>query len=131
MRSTVGNTLPPPAADGGARASAREAAPISQLSRLNQEVPDDLFICCASFEERSVSISHKLAPTFLARFGIIFIFEDTFHKEQADTNMFRLQSQLGRHATDNIFIIRCRRKNPVEGISQLKDIWGRCQPRFH
>jgi hypothetical protein len=131
MRSTVGNTLPPPAADGGARASVKEAAPISQLSRLNQDGPDDLFICCASFEERSVSISHKLAPTFLARFGIIFAFEDTFHKEQADTNMFHLQSQLGRSTTDGIFIIRCHHKNPVEGISQLKDIWGRCQPRFH
>ncbi len=108
----------------------REASEVINLNRLNQDGLDDLFICCASFEERCVTISQKMAPTFMARFAVIFAFEDNFHKRQADTNMFRLQSQLGRKTTDGVFVIRSQKGNPFEGITQLKAIWSRCRPRY-
>jgi len=106
-----------------------EPIEIEYLTKLNQYGPDDLFICCASFEDRCVSSTSRLGTDSRARFAIIFVIEEPLYKKQVETNLFRLQSQLGKRATEGIFVIRCQRDDPVEGISQLRNIWGRCKPK--
>jgi hypothetical protein len=102
---------------------------ISSLSRLNEYGPDDLFICCASFEDRCLSGVAKAGAGFRVRFSIIFVIEEPFYDKQVDTNLQRLQNDLGKKTSEGVFVIRCQRDNPLEGIGQLKAVWGRCQPK--
>jgi len=106
-----------------------EPVEIEHLTKLNEYGPDDLFICCASFEDRCVSSISKGSADFRTRFAVIFFIEDTLYKKQVETNLFRLQSELSKRTTEGSFVIRCQRDNPIEGITQLKNIWQQCKPR--
>ena len=109
--------------------AAVEPIEVELLTKLNEYGSDDLFICCASFEERCVSSISKIGADFRTRFAVIFVIEELLHKKQIDNNLFRLQSELGKRTAEGIFIISCRRDSPMEGITQLKNIWGQCKPR--
>jgi len=106
-----------------------EPIEIKSLTKLNEYGPDDLFVCCASFEARCVSSILKVGAGFKTRFAVIFLIEEPLYKKQVETNLFRLQSELGKRATEGIFVIKCRRDDPIEGITQLRSIWGQCKPR--
>jgi len=106
-----------------------EPIEIERLARLNEYGPDDLFICCASFEQRGVSSIAKMGPDFWTRFGVIFVIEEPLYKRQIDTNLFRLQNGLAKRATEGVFVISCQRENPLDGLNQLRDIWKKCQPK--
>ena len=106
-----------------------EPIQIEYLTKLNEYGPDDLFVCCASFEERCVSSTLRARVDFRTRFAVIFLIEESLYKKQVETNLFRLQSELGKRATEGIFVIRCRRDDPTEGIAQLRNIWEQCKPR--
>ena len=109
--------------------TAEEPIEIERLARLNEYGPDDLFICCASFEERCLSSTLRMGIDFRTRFAVIFVIEESFYKKQVDNNLFRLQGELGKRTTEGIFVISCQRQTPIDGITQLKNIWGQCQPR--
>ena len=79
-----------------------EPVEIERLARLNEYGPDDLFICCASFEERCVSSALKMGVDFRTRFAVIFVSEEPLYKKQVDTNRFRLQSELGKRTGEGI-----------------------------
>jgi len=106
-----------------------EPIEIKSLTKLNEYGPDDLFVCCASFEDRCVSSISSVDTGFKTRFAVIFLIEEPLYKKQVETNLFRLQSELGKRATEGTFVIRCRRDNPIEGITQLRSIWRQCKPR--
>ncbi|MDD4873857.1 MAG: hypothetical protein PHE15_02630 [Dehalococcoidales bacterium] len=106
-----------------------EPIEIENLTRLNEYGPDDLFICCASFEDRCLQGALKTGTSFRVRFSIIFVIEEPFYQQQVEGNMFKLQSELGRRTSEGVFVIRCQRDDPIEGISQLKNIWNRCHPK--
>jgi hypothetical protein len=106
-----------------------EPTEIERLTRLNEFGPDDLFICCASFEDRCLSSALKMGADFRTRFAVIFALEESRYKQQVDTNLFRLQSELGKRTSEGIFVISCQRQNPADGITQLKGIWKQCKPR--
>jgi hypothetical protein len=106
-----------------------DSAIIDRLARLNQFGPDDLFVCCASFEDRCLSSMLRMGADFRTRFAIIFVLDDLRYKQQVETNLFKLQAELGRRTSEGIFVISCQRQNPADGITQLKDIWNRCKPR--
>jgi hypothetical protein len=106
-----------------------EPIEISYLSRLNEYGPDDLFICCASFEERCLQGAIRAGVGFRVRFSVIFVIEEPFYSKQVDANLQKLQAELGKRTCEGVFVIRCQRDDPLEGITQLKNIWGRCQPK--
>jgi hypothetical protein len=106
-----------------------EPVPVTQLPRLNEYGADDLFVCCASFEDRCLSGASRLNPGFRVRFSIIFVIEEPFYTKEVDSNLFKLQTALGRHTAEGVYIIRCQRDNPAEAINQLKNIWPRCKPK--
>ena len=109
--------------------TADEPIEVKQLTRLNEYGPDDLFICCASFEDRCLSSVSKMGIDYRTRFAIIFVIEEPLYKKQVDNNLYRLQSELGKRTSKGTFVISCQRDNPVEGVSQLKNIWKQCGPR--
>jgi hypothetical protein len=101
------------------------------LTKLNEYGPDDLFICCASFEERCLSSTLKMGKYFRIRFAVIFVIEEPLYKKEVDTNLFRLQSELKKRTVEGTFVIACQKNNPMEGIAQLRSIWGQCKPKNH
>jgi len=109
--------------------AAGEPIEVERLTRLNEYGPDDLFICCASFEDRCVSSTSRMGADFRTRFAVIFVIEEPLHKKQVDHNLFRLQGELRKRAAEGIFVISCPRENPIDGITQLKSIWGQCKPK--
>ena len=106
-----------------------EPLEVERLTKLNEYGPDDLFICCASFEERCISSTSKMGADFRIRFGVIFVMDEPLYKKQVDTNLFRLQSELGKRTAEGVFVITCQKENPVEGIIQLKNVWRQCKPK--
>lgn len=102
---------------------------IESLGRLNEYGADDLFICCASFEERSIASVERLSGNFRVRFSIIFVIEEPIYQQQIDTNLFKIQGMLSRKTSEGVFVIRCQRDDPTEGITQLKNVWKRCRPK--
>ncbi len=106
-----------------------ELVEIEHLTRLNEFGPDDLFICCASFEDRCISGGLKAGAGFRVKFSIIFVIEEAFFQRQVEANLFKLQTELSKKTSEGVFVIRCQRDDPVEGISQLKAIWPRCRPK--
>jgi len=106
-----------------------EPIQVEHLTRLNEYGPDDLFICCASFEDRSVSSVLKMGVDFRISFAVIFVVEEPLYKKQIDNNLFKLQSELRKKTTEGIFVISCQRESPIDGIGQLKNIWEQCKPR--
>jgi hypothetical protein len=107
--------------------AAAEPIRIKSLTRLNERGPDDLFICCASFEERCLSSTATMGTDFLTKFAIIFVIEEPLYKKQVEHNMFRLQTELRKKTTEGIFVISCQRENPTEGINQLEDVLRQCK----
>jgi len=104
---------------------------IDNLTRLNEYGPDDLFICCASFEERCLSSALKMGSEFRTRFAIIFVIEESFYSKEVSFNLARLQTELRKNTSEGVFIISCRRENPVDALAQLKNIWPKCEPKNH
>jgi len=109
--------------------AASEPIEVERLTKLNEYGPDDLFICCASFEDRCISSTSKMGTDFRTRFAVIFVIEEPFYKKQVDTNLLKLQSALGKRTAKGIFVISCKKEEPVDGVSQLKNIWEQCKPR--
>jgi hypothetical protein len=64
---------------------------------------------------------------FLTKFAIIFAIEEPLYQKQVEQNMFRLQTELRKKATEGIFVISCQRGNPVEGTNQLEGILKQCK----
>ncbi len=106
-----------------------EPVVIKQLPRLNEYGPDDLFICCASFEERCASGAVKLAPSFRVRYSIIFVIEESFYSKEVSAQLVKLQSELSHHTSEGLYIIRCQRDNAADAIGQVKNIWQRVKPK--
>ena len=104
-----------------------EPMEIKSLTRLNEHGPDDLFICCASFEERCLSSTATMGTDFLTKFAVIFVFEEPPYNKQVEHNMFLLQTELRKKTTEGIFVISCQRENPLEGINQLEDVLRQCK----
>ncbi len=106
-----------------------EPVEVEHLTKLNEYGPDDLFICCASFEDRCVSSTLRMGTDFRTRFAVVFVIEEPLYKKQVDSNRFRLQSEMGKRAGEGVFVISCLRGNPIDGIAQLKSIWDQCKPK--
>jgi hypothetical protein len=104
-----------------------QPAEVKSLSRLNPRGPDDIFVCCASFEERCLSSTKMMGADFLTKFAIIFAIDEPLYQKQVEQNMFRLQTVLRKKATEGIFVISCQRGNPVDGINQMEGILKQCK----
>jgi hypothetical protein len=104
-----------------------EPTEITSLPRLNEKGPDDLFICCASFEERCLSSAGAMGVDFITRYAVIFMVEDPQFKQEIEHNMYRMQTELRNKTTEGVFVITCQRSNPIEGVSQLENILKQCR----
>ena len=108
---------------------AEQSTEVEHLTRLNEYGPDDLYICCASFEERCLAGASKMGTKYQTRFSVVFVIEESLYRKQVDNNLYRLKGMLGARSSRGVFVISCQRDSPIEGIAQLKNIWNQCKPR--
>lgn len=106
-----------------------EPIEITELTRLNEYGPDDVFICCASFEDRCLSSAQKMVTNYRVRYSVIFVIDEPRHQQLVDSNLYKIQSLLARRTSEGVFVIRCLRDDPIDGITQLKNIWKKCKPK--
>lgn len=102
---------------------------ISHLTKVNEYGHDDLFICCASFEERCLSSALKMSANYRTNYSVIFVIDDPLYKKEIETNLNKLRGILSARSSKGIFVISCEQSSPAEGVSQLKKIWPHCRPR--
>ena len=110
-------------------ASEQQPVAVERLTKLNEYGSDDLFMCCASFEERCLSSVINMSPNYRTNFSVIFVIEEALYKKQVDTNLYTMKGALGTKSSRGIFVISCERDSPLSGIGQLKQIWEQCRPR--
>jgi hypothetical protein len=96
---------------------------IEHLKNINRNKPDDIFICCASFEERCISAVLKMDNDFQTRFSVIFVIEEPLYEKEIIDNLERINTELYKKTTGRIFTISCQRQDPLDGISQFKETW--------
>ncbi len=101
----------------------KEPIEVECLTRFNENGPDDLFICCASFEDRCISSVSKMADDFRTRFSVIFLIEEPLYEEEINEHLRKLQIELSKRTIERVLIISCQRQNPMDGLTQFKDIW--------
>lgn len=101
----------------------KEPIDVEPLTSLNEDGLDDLFICCASFEDRCISAASKMADDFRTRFSVIFAIEEPLYEEEVRENLRKLQIDLSTRTTERVLTILCQRQNPMDGLTQFKEIW--------
>jgi len=105
----------------------KEPIKVGSLKRLNEDGPDDFFICCASFEDRCLSSISKLADDFQTRFSVIFVIEEPLYEKEVGDHLRKLRLELSERTIERVLVISCQRQNPMDGLTQFKDIWKNCQ----
>lgn len=96
---------------------------IDHLQNIRKNNPDDLFICCASFEERSTSSILKMADDFKVKYSVIIIIEEPQYELEIMYHLQKIQRELVKRTTERLFIISCQRQNPSDELIQLREIW--------
>lgn len=95
---------------------------VQSLETLNQKGPDDLFICCASFEGRCLSSVSRLSDDFLTKFSVIFLIEEPLYEKEVGENLSKLRTQLVKKTVRQVLVIPCQRQDPLDGVTQFKDM---------
>lgn len=78
--------------------------------------PDDIFICCASWEERCLGTLHMFTD-YRFRNGYIFVYDDL--NEQREHHLKEMRTILS--AAGSFDEISTSKDNPIPAVSQLKD----------
>lgn len=104
---------------------------ISTLERIDTIVPnqpDDLFICCTSFEERCITAASRLAPSYKSRVSCIFRFmpsetdQDGFDATR-DRNAVKLSVALRDKTLEmSPILVICDKMSTEDGIGQMERI---------
>lgn len=80
---------------------------------------DDIFICCASFEDRTIGVANRLSAEFRIVNSFIFKYDEKNRTNLRDNNFENLKKVLARHS-ESIFPIICDHHNPIDGIGKLR-----------
>lgn len=101
---------------------------VDSIEAVNDNLPDDLFVACNSFEERCLGVPEAFSHNYKARYSCIFRFEanpgeaNQFEVSRA-SNFRHLQETLEQHTTEKVIPIYCNRQNVGDGIGQFKRLF--------
>lgn len=97
---------------------------ISQVSSNIQLVgkgTDEVFVACASFEDRTTAVASKLSPNYRISTSFVFKYDEKNRTALRDQNFERLVNSLVPHSK-NVFPIICDHHDPLDGISKMHDL---------
>ena len=92
-----------------------EPIAVNTVYRLNEYGPDDLLICCASFEERSLSLVQELGAELPGAFSIIYVIEEPRYQAEIDLISSKCKICFQKKRAEGVYVIRCQRMIPWKG----------------
>lgn len=100
---------------------------IEELKPLRENMPDDLFITCVSFEERCVK-SLEYSGNYVAKNIVVFDYHELGHEKaipRVKTNRKMVLEKARVHVEDekNIFLIECFRNDSRDGYYQFLETY--------
>ncbi len=103
-----------------------EVASNGGILTIEPDLPDDLFIACASFEPRSVFVANSLSTTYSARRAIVYVnreFLEGGSGPRTKPNLYGLIKSLARRA-DTVDVVEGSWLSDVEQIGALRQGLG-------
>ncbi|MHA1325417.1 MAG: hypothetical protein ACTSRL_21710 [Candidatus Helarchaeota archaeon] len=82
---------------------------------------DDIFIVCASFEERTGAVVEKLAEKYRVARSFIFKYDEKDRTNLRDQNFEKLKDGLLQYS-ENVYPIICDHHDPLDGISKFQEL---------
>lgn len=79
--------------------------------------PDDVFVCCASFEERCLGSLHRFSDDYQFRHGYLFIYDSPSEKRQR--NLEEMKEILGPRGYFEI--VESYKDDPIPSIARLRE----------
>jgi len=90
------------------------------IKPINNE-KDDIFIVCASFEERTTAVVKKFDERYIISSSFVFKYDEKNLTNLRDMNFKKLMDILKRYG-ENTFPIICDHHDPLDGIFKFKDL---------
>lgn len=94
---------------------------VSENIQLAEGKPDDVFIGCASFEDRTTAIVDKFFDEYKVANSFIFKYDERNRTAIRDQNFEKLKNALALHS-ENLFAIICDHHDPLDGVSKIRDL---------
>ena len=98
---------------------------ISQVSsniHIVDENTDEVFIGCASFEDRTTAVINKLSAEYRVSSSFILKYDEKDRTTLRDQNFEKLRTALIQRS-ENAFPIICDHHDPLDGISKIRDLF--------
>jgi hypothetical protein len=89
------------------------------IPTIQQNLPDDLFIVCASFEDRTTSATSSLANNYAAKRAIIYFNAEFMEYSKTKDNLEKIQVSLRKHCS-NIQTVEGSLNDAQKQFSALK-----------
>lgn len=80
---------------------------------------DDIFIVCASFEDRTTAVVNKFSKKYKVTTSFIFKYDEPNLTNLRDANFNKLMETLSVHS-DNVLPVICNHHDPLDGVFKLK-----------
>lgn len=94
---------------------------VSDSIRLYEEGVDEIFIGCASFEDRTTGVATKLSEEYRTSYAFLYKYDERNRTTLRDENFEKLKTALLRHS-ENVVPIICDHHDPLDGISKLRNL---------
>jgi hypothetical protein len=82
---------------------------------------DDIFITCASFEDRTTAIADRFSKNYKVVNSFVFKYDEKNMTNLRDVNFGKLKSKIEQHS-ENIFPIICNHHDPLDGVFKIKEL---------
>lgn len=82
---------------------------------------DDIFVACASFEDRTTAVVDRFSKGYKITNSFVCKYDERNMTNLRDVNFEKLVTKLGEHS-ENTFSIICNHHDPLDGVFKFKDI---------
>ena len=96
-------------------------AEISDSIGLVETGQDEIFLACASFEDRTTAVASKLSKQYLITNSFVCKYEEKNRSSARDENFEKLRGLLFERST-NVFPIICDHHDPLDGIRKFREL---------
>jgi len=98
-----------------------EIKKVTKEIQANPSGGDDIFIVCASFEDRTIAVTERMAENIRVENTIIFKYDEKNRTSYRDINFEKLKNKL-LNRSKIIYPIICNHHDPLDGIMKFKDL---------
>jgi hypothetical protein len=95
-----------------------------------ESIGEEIFIVCASFEDRTLAASQKLASNYKIDISFVFKFSEENKTNQREVNFQKLSNLLSAKSNKVIPII-CDHHDPVDGVQSIRNVASQIGIEFH